>query len=589
MKKTIKLLTLIAALLPMALTAQETQPVSVKDLAPSFGINPLFLDDTAFAAQYLDTLNADYHTLTDSCVAVNARVLAFQSVMMYDYPHRNDTVWVTDRIYLSDYNHYAGKLSDLSAFVLRRAHEYIEREHKQQDALQQSTTLLVKDTIARRHRTIVNACEGFGVSDSERKKELKDLYYAYLSVYNRYDLSATNASENYAKGLSAFAAFQQHIIDNLLVSNNINNRIKNFTNTLKIRCGRTHSDVLRSYQRVFRQSAQSVAFSTVPEYYDYIDSLQTVIQVQEAYLKVIDLREKITANSDRISRQYGSRFHDVVKTYREVAASVNTLPAFTTLYGANDFLGNMQEFIQVQEYYIADYDRLMAIREHGDTIVRRCSMRYSDVSKAYNTMLADIGLKSGTPMPSYRTVDDALRFSYEMDRFETIQRQYDTIIDLRREIDRLKDTISKGWMSHMTVYNGYQTIRRQTVVTPSFIDAPGGSQFIRDLRDFADTQQKCIEAIRLNSEYRRLDDAVVPAIQPYRNIRRIYPRIEKAYITVKAINHVSELYVYCRQLEAFISVQNALLELAQSNRAHNIDAQLGNTKDIDKAEKILGL
>ena len=411
MKKTVIILTLFGALMPLGLLAQGVQSVSVKDLAPSFGVNPLFLDDTVYAAQYLDTITADYHTLTDSCVAINARVLAFQSVMMYDYPHRNDTVWVTDRIFLNDYNHYAGKLSDLSSFVLRRAHEYIEREHRQQDEIQQSTTLLVKDTIARLHRTIVNACEGFGVTDADRKKELKDLYYSYLSVYNRYDLSANSANESYISGLTRFAAFQQHIIDNLLASDNINNRIKNFYNTLKIRCGRTHTDILRSYQRVFRQAPQNFTFSSVREYYGFIDSLQTVIQVQDAYLKVIDLREQINANSDRINRQYGSRFHDVIRTYREVAGNVNIVPAFTTLYGANDFINRMQEFIQVQEYYISDYDRLMLIREHGDTIVRRCSMRYSDVSKAYNTMLNDLSLKSGTPIPNYCTVDDAVRFS----------------------------------------------------------------------------------------------------------------------------------------------------------------------------------
>ena len=589
MKKTIILFAILASLASLRLSAQEVQSVSVKDLAPAFGVNPLFLDDTAMAAQYLDSINTDYHTLTDTCVAINARVLAFQSVMMYDYPHRNDTVWVSDRIFLNDYNLYSGKLSELSTFVLRRAHDYIEREHKQQDDLQQSTTLLVKDTIARQHRTIVNACEGFGVTDSDRKKELKDLYYAYLSVYNRYDLSSVSTNENYVKALSRFATFQQHIIDNLLVSNNVSNRIKNFYNTLKIRCGRTHTDILRSYQRVFRQSPQSISFSTVKEYYGYIDSLEAVMQVQEAYLKVIDLREKITANSDRISRQYGSRFHDVVKTYREVSESVNTIPAFTTLYGANDFLNRMEEFIQVQEYYISDYNRLMLIREHGDTIVRRCSLRYSDVSKAYNTMLSDLSLKSGTPIPNYRTVDDAMRFSSEMDRFEAVQRQYDTVIDIRKEIDRNKDSIGKGWMSHMVVYNGYQAIRRQTVVTPSFIDMAGGAQFIRDLRDFVDTQQKCLEAIRLYNEYRRLDDKVIPAIQPYRNIRRFYSRLEKAYITVKAINHTSELYVYCRQMEAFISVQNTLLELSQGNQVQNVDAKLSNIKEIDKAEKILGL
>ena len=370
--------------------------------------------------------------------------------------------------------------------------------------------------------------------------------------------------------LDRFSAFQKHLIENFLGSNNYNNRIKNFYNTLKIRCGRAHIDLLRSYQRVFRQSAQGVSFSTIKEYYAYVDSLQSIISVQNAYLTVVDLRDQITANTDRINRQYGSRFHDVIRTYREVAASVNTIPAFSTSYGASDFIGQLQEFIQ-------------------DTIVRRCSMRYSDVSKAYNTMLGDLSLKSGTPVPNYRSLDDAMRFSYEMDRFEVVQRQYDTVIELRKQIDRAKDSIGKGWISHMVVYNGYQSIRKQVVLTPSFIEPVGGSRFIAELRDFGETQDKCLDAIRLYNEYRRLNDDLLQATQPYRNIRKAYSRLEKAYITIKAINPTSELYNYCRQLESFISVQSAIIELTKNNQAPAVDARLANNKETDKIEKILGL
>ena len=589
MKKIILILTLLVVALPASLSAQEVYPMSVKELAPAFGVSPLFLDDTVAVGHYLDSISSDSHAITDSCVAINARVLAFQSIMLYDYPHRNDTVWVNENTYLKDYNFYYAKLSDLSGFVLKRAHDYIEQEHIRQETIQQNAFNLRKDTITRQHRTIVNACEGFGVTDSDRKKELKDLYYAYLTVYNRYDLSSGRADSVYIGMLDRFCAFQKHLIENFLGSNSYTNRIKNFSNTLKIRCGRTHVDILRSYQRVFRQSTQGVSFSTIKEYYAYVDSLQNIISVQNAYLTVVDLRNKINTSSEQINRLYGSRFHDVIKTYREVANSVNTVPAFSTLYGAKDFIDHMQEFIQVQECYLQDYSRLMLIKEHGDTILRRCSMRYSDVSKSYNTMLNDLSLKSGTPVPNYRSLDDAVRFSSEMDRFEVVQRQYDTIIDLRKQIDRTKDSISKGWISHMIVYNGYQSIRKQVVLTPSFIEPTGGRQFIVELHDFVETQEKCLEAIRLYHEYRRLDDALLQAIQPYRNIRKAYSRLEKTYVTLKAINHTSELYNYCRQLESFISVQNAIIELTKNNQAPAVDNRLANIKDTDKIEKILGL
>lgn len=588
MKKPLILLFILSLLLP-ALHAQDTIFLSVKDIAPTFGVPSRFMDDTAVAVRYLDSLQGGNQVLTDTCVSLNARVLAFQNIMLYDYRHQGDTVWVDAKTCLKDYNFYRQKLNDLSAFFLRKAHTYIEREHYHQDYVQQTVFNQKKDTISRLHRTIVNACEGFGISDVDRKKELKDIYYAYLSVYNRYDLSKNNVNDAYIEQLDRFVQFQNHLINNLLGTGSYRNRIKNFYNTLRIRCGHAHSDVLRSYQRVAARPSAHPNFSTIDGYYDYIDSLQRVVHVQECYLTVVDLREKIAANSERISLLYGSRFRQVVKTYQEVAASVNTLPTFSTQPHADAFIGNMREFVEVQESYLRDYNRLSLIREHGDSINARCAIRYADVSKAYSRMVDDLYPKSETPKPAYRSVDDAVRFSVELDNFEMLQRQYDTIIEIRKEIDRLKDTIGKGWMTHILVYNGYQTIRKQMVLTPSFISTIDGSRFIAELRDFNETSEKCVYSIRLANEYRRLDNLLVPAISPYRNIRKAYQRLERAYMTIKAINHTSEVYVYCRQLESFISIQNELMEKANSNEVQNMDTRLYNITDVDKIEAIIGL
>lgn len=571
------------------LRAQDAVFLSVKDYAPTFGIPSRFLDDTNVIARYFDSLQVSNHALTDSCVTLNARVLAFQNMMLYDCRHVGDSVWIDDRTCLKDYNFYRQKLNDLSSFVLRKAHSFIEQEHYHKDMVQQNAANMWKDTISRLHRTIVSACEGFGISDAERKKELKDIYYAYLSVYNRYDFSKSIVDDSYIDNLDRFVVFQNHLIDNLLGTGSYRNRIKNFYNTLKIRCGHTHSDVLRSYQRIAAVPPAPISFSSIDGYYGYIDSLKGVLHVQDCYLNVVDLREKISANSERISLLYGSRFRQVVKTYQEVAASINTVPAFTTKSQADAFINHMKEFIEVQDSYLRDYNRLSLIREHGDSIDSRCAIRYADVSKAYSKMVNDLYPKSATPKPSYRSIDDAVRFSLELENFETLQRQYDTIIELRKEIDRLKDTISKGWMTHIIVYNGLQTIRKQVVLTPSFISVQDGSRFISELKEFLETETKCIQAIHLFDEYRRLDNQVVPLIQPYRNIRKAYSRLEKGYITIKVINHTSEIYVYCRQLESFISIQNELIQKAGSNDVQSINARLYNINDIDKIENIIGI
>ena len=586
-KKFLILLSLLLAALPGRLAAQDIIPVSVRDLAPEFGLRPQFLDDTIHWTLYLDSLSKAGTTapaLTDSCVSSNARLMALSNVIQYDYRHFDDTVWIDASHYLEDYDQYAQRIQAISSYLLARAHGFIEQEHRRKDALQQNSLNLRKDTVDSYHRTIVNACEGIGVSDKDRKKELKDIYYCYLSVYNRYDLSMRRGDSAYLADLDHFCKFQRSIIDNLLSNNNYTVRINNFSNTLRMRCGRNHTDVLRSYQRVFRKGSNPVSFSTIDEYYTYLDSQQEIVDIQNCYLEAIDRREQIDATSKRICSLYGNKFHDVSKVYQEVAATLNTVPSFLTMYDARVFLANLAEFSQVQQCYIEDYHRLMTVQQHGDSIVQSCSVRYSDIAKAYR-QIADINSMT----PHYQTLDDARRFDREIDRFELIQRQYDSILFLRRDIDDAKDTICKGWMSHIIVYNGYQTIRKQYVLTPTFIDEVGGTEFIDRLIYFNDIQNRCLQAIDAGEQYKQLDDQISSASVAFKNIRKAYSRLQKDYLTIKAINHTSELDIYNRQLQGFIAIQQSILNILRSNSAADINNRLAGIKDNESIILILGL
>jgi len=563
--------------------AQNIIPISAKELAPNFGIRPIFLDDTVHVARYLDSLNGTNSAMTDTCVTLNAKLLAMANVMLYDYRHNNDTVWIDATHYIEDYQTYTKRINELSKYVLARANNYIDREHLRQDNLQQTALNLCKDTIDRQHRTIVNACEGIGISDKDRKKELRDIYYAYLSVYNRYDFSMKRNDSIYLVELNEFSHFQKNIIDNLLSNNSYSAKINNFVNTLKVRCENGHTDVLRSYQRTFRHATPGIDFSSINSYYDYINSLETIMEIQNSYMAVVDLREKINATSKRIHGLYSAKSRDVAKTYQEVASTINMVPAFTSLTEAEAFIENLQEFTQVQECYLQDYDRLAQIQEHGDSIIKSCGMRYSDVAKAYKQISS-----VNSMAPKYMSLDDAARFGLEMERFERLQNQYDTIIMLRQQIDNYKDTISKGWMSHLLVYNAFQSIRKQFVFTPTFIDAAGGSEFIEQLEDCRDMEITCINAIELGDKSKQLGDKISAKIQSYRNLRKAYNSLESTYMTTKSINHISELAIYIQQLDAFYTVQEAVLEQLE-NDAINTDNRLKGVKDINQIEIILGL
>lgn len=564
--------------------AQQVVPLSMRDIAPEFGIRADFLDDTIHLVRYLDTLTGDNHTHTDTCVTLNARLMTMQNSIRYDFRHSKDTIWIDATTYLSDYNDYGQRIDDLSAMLLRRAHIYIEREHLRTDSLQQSAINITKDSISRQHRTIVNACDGIGISDKTRQKELKDLYYAYLSVYNRYDFSMRRGDSAYVNDLNEFSAFQKHIINNLLSNNNYTSRINSFANTLRIRCGHNHAEVYRSYSRVFLQKPFPIDFSSIKEYYAYTEKQQEILDIQNCYLEVVDLRERITAASKRITSLYNPKFRDVARTYDEVVKTIHTVPSFTTMPDAQFFIGELKEFIQVQECYQSDYNRISAILSHSDTISRRCSVHYPDVAKAYKSLFATINVN-----PNYHTLDDAEHYSRELDYVEVMQRQYDTIVDLRANIEELKDSISRHWLQHFSIYNGFQTIRKQFVLTPSFINVDGGHDFINSLNDCASMENLCIDVINLFNEYQDLDDKVGSAIRPYKNIKKAYDKLEKDYITIKSINHSSELELYHQQLSAFISVQKTIFDKAYSNDAASTDLRLKGIKDNDKIELILGV
>ena len=58
------------------------------------------------------------------------------------------------------------------------------------------------------------------------------IYYAYLSVYNRYDFSMRRGDSAYVNDLNEFSAFQKHIINNLLSNNNYTSRTISFAGSL---------------------------------------------------------------------------------------------------------------------------------------------------------------------------------------------------------------------------------------------------------------------------------------------------------------------------------------------------------------------
>lgn len=584
MKKNLLIFGLSLLLLAGGIRAQEAIPVSVRNVAPNHGIPIHLLADTVALAQYLDSLPQDYPALADTCLLYKLRFAGFLKTIEEGYKHENDTVWVNADHYLADYEIYRVRLLTLANYMQRRGEQYQQMQLQKQEDLRQDAFNRRRDTIERNHRAIENLCSGVGATTKARKKKLSEIYYAYLPIYNGYNLAIGSGDAEYMASLEELSTFQRHLIDNLLNSTNLNTRIENFGTTLKNRCGKTHKDVLRSYQRVFRQEPVPTNFTTIEGYYDYIADLQTIIDVQTSYLEVVDLRDKIQAGNTHIIDLYSNGFRDVAKTYQDIANAVNTLPAFSTLPDAQTFIADMEEFTRVQECYLRDYERLVQIKNRGDTILRRCGSRFGDVAKAYK-----FANDRNAITPKYSTLDDAERFGQEMFRFETLQIQYDSVVSLRIRADELRDSASKVRGAHKIIFNGLNKIRSQYAFTPSFIDVPEGNQFLHQLEDLIEAEEMCMTAIRLYDESEKLDSQVKKATQSYRNTRKAYDKLRVNYLSIKSIEHRTDVSLYCQQFTTLIRVQNAIIAKCRSVDAKNIDTRLKGVSEKGRIEAILGL
>lgn len=562
----------------------EIHEISVKDLAEGFGIRQIYLDDTAAFSDYINHLPAYNHARTDSCVTFNARLQTFINALRHDYNMKGDTIWVDASTRILDYPYYRPKIDTLSRLALRLSFRYMQQENMRKDAIQQTELKAIKDSISRMHRSIVNACDGIGVTDKVRQKELKDIYYAYLSVYNRYDFSMKRSDENYIVELTEFQEFQNHLLKNLLSPNNYSVRINNFSNKLKLRTAHAHGDVFKSYQRVFHWVPTPINFATLDEYYLFVTKQEEILDIQDCYITTVELLEMMDANSQRIVNTYTTKYRNVATTYKEVAASIVVIPTFVTLNDAHEYLNYLREFIMVQEHYISDYNRIMEIVNTGNTIVRQCTLNNSDIAKAYKTMASTI-----TITPTYRTLDDVVRYSQLLDNFELLQRQYSGVITLRKVIEERDAKISHHWAAHHSIYNGYLAIKKQYVTSPTFVTPDEGNRFLENLQNYVSMQDRCLYGIETYYESERLADTVMMLAKPYSNIRTAFNRLKKAYIFLTDINHMSDLDIYIEERHRLLTAENSIIEKLKKQEGSELNTRLKGIKDIDLIELAIGL
>lgn len=607
----IVLLCMAVAVTVTAQRPKKTQPVktptviSVGDICGNYGLDSAWVNDTAGIIHYLNEQPQDYVELTNLCVSVRTKAQKMLASLENDYPFVDSLIWIDSNTVLSDYTIYEFRLRRLADLMGKMSIKYsrleqqrieaekeaarlraIEEARRQQEERNKTASDL-RSNIELHHRAIITACDGAGITDKAKLKELKDLYYSYLMVYNKYDLSAGNATNESIAKLDELNAFQNDLLENVVGQNSLPYQIENFKNVLKMRCDKENGDVYRSYSKVFKHTSVPVSFADVKEYEEYINRMRTVINVQQRYLQTLDLRATIAAGTEAINAQYGKKYKQVQSSYREVARGFNTLPAFTTNAESILFIESLEDFIAAQQRYIDFFAELEEITTRGDTIknrgVNRGKVLY-DVVVAYRDIEAQL-----LPIPSFSTSAGADLYEAQLEEVRQVQQCYLDVLDLREVIARNDDTVTSAKKLDRTLANGYRLLRRQVDLQPSFSAVERGRSFIEMLRGHIEMQQLAITTMHKLSRIRTNAQNITSKDSPYRNIAKAYSRMEKAYQGIDEITNTEDLRRYSRQCDYVLEMQEAFLNLLRGQTAGDADAKLKKDNGIDKIKLIIGL
>ena len=576
--------------------------ISAGDLLTNYGLDTTLVSDTAAAARYLDEQPQNYVELTNLCVSLRTKAQSALNSLTNDYPHHDDLVWIDSTIVIGDYAIYDYRLRLFADFMGRRSIQYSRLEQQRIEAEKEAARLRAEEEarqrqlaldrqaddlrlfIERHHLAILAACDGSGISDKNKIKELKDLYYSYLMVYNKYDLSPSQATPASIAQLDELNSFQNDLLENVLGQNSLPYRIENFKNQLKSLCEKDYSDIYRSYSRVFKQTSVPVTFASVSEYQDYIVRLQTIIAVQQRYVQTIELRNTIASNYDAIHNLYAKKYKPVFNAYKDVHRTVNQVPAFTTNAESLNFIQSLTDYVEAQQLYLQYYSHLEDITRRSDTILNGQQGSFKDVSRAYREIQPNL-----IPLPSFKNPTDALLYEQQLSQVTQIQNAYLTTIERRTLIQKLDDSLEDNRKIDRTLWNGYKLLRKQVDLTPAFNTVERARSFLSVLDDFVGLQRLCLNILTKRRDVASNDKQIDQRASTFRNIDKAYSRMMKAYDDFDDIANLEDFRRYDRQCDRILEMQQAFLTLLGSETVNDADSRLKKESDISKIKLVLGL
>ncbi|MBR1517554.1 MAG: hypothetical protein IJ620_05370 [Bacteroidales bacterium] len=580
----------------------QIQRVSVLDVARDYGIPTNYIKDTNLFISHINMQTTDYVSRASQCADISTRAQTMLVALRNDYQHRDGMIWLDGRRGIYDFEVYEPKLQELSMVALRYSQHFLHMEQARQkisanealsveeadrQRIQQTMNdeaRILKDSADYLHDSVSSVCIYNLTDDKELAKERKDIYYAYLPIYNRISMLPVQSTENTLKELKELLWMQNNLLSEVVCDSGYAVQIEHFSAYLKSYSASDATDIYRAYVRHFTHTSAPIYFNNIAGYRRYVGQLRDITTVQKQYMRVVDQRRQIRLNNDTIDRLYASRYPKIRDSYRRTAALVQTMPSFNRIEESRVFVATLDEFLAMQELYKKNYYRLEQIRLRSEKIVNECPKNCNDLRAAY---MALPGVDN--VIPTFQNAEQYEKYNQSITAFEQLQDDFQVIISLRDSINRNNDLLTNSPHSDRVFINGYKAIRKEASFSSVIENELDRKESIERLNQFLEKQRLCLKILQRKETIEKNDRKIKAQEKRLPNVCMVYNILRKDFEYDKEITDVEGMQKYHVHLIEIADIQHRFLTIIDSEQAQDINTKMRGLRDMEQIKRLFHL
>ncbi len=597
-----KIIAFLTLIVTLTAAQAQMQRVSVLDIAGDYGLPSIYIKDTNVFISTIATQTSDYVARAAQCANISTRTQTMLLALRNDFQHRDGLIWLDGKRAIYDFAEYEPRLQQLSIVAGRYSQYYLQMEQARQkhsaneslgvgeddlQRIQQSLNdraNLLKDSAEYLHDSISGICIYNISNDRVLAKERKDIYYAYMPIYNRISTLPAKSTEQTLRDLQDLLWMQNNMLANVVSDDSYSIQITQFPVLLKSYAEPEATDIYRSYMRHFTHTSALIVFNSVAGYRRYVEQMKNIADVQRKYMQAIDLRRDINKRTDTITELYSRGYTAILEAYRRHLAAINTMPTFNRSEESKTFIAALEEFSAIQKLYISNYYRLRQIEQRGDSIVQNCPKSCSDLRSIY------LGYpKVQSLVPSFRTLEQYGDYERMFSDFELLQKDFQAIVSMRDSIERTDQRLTTSQYAERVFVSGYKAIKKGTSLNYPLANDADAAECIRQLRIFMDQQALCDRILQKKQAVDEADALIASYEKTLPNVCIAYGILRKDYVYRGTITSLEDMQNYHIHLIELADIQARFISIIKSEQAADINIKMRGLRDLQQIKSLFHL